>query len=221
MKIKSRLLYLTLGMLICLGNFVFAQTSFEGKIKLQVSDEGERNTIEYLVKGERIRFDIADADAMGSMIFDAKKRSMMILMPQQNMYMEMDLNLTGADSYFEGDSYRGKIKRTGEKKTIKGYDCEKWIAEEDGQIIESWLTDQLGGFMFYGNPMDGSGADWKSKLSTPNLFPLLVNVFESGKLVSSMEVLEINSQKLENSLFLPPSGYQKFEMPSFNIQKTK
>lgn len=221
MKIKSQMLLLAFGILIFLGNFAYAQTSFEGKIKLQVSDEGEKNTIEYLVKGERIRLEIANDDAMGSMIFDAKKRSMMILMPQQKMYMEIDLNLTGADSYFEGDSYQGNIKRTGEKKIIKGYECEKWIAEEDGQIIESWLTDQLGGFMFYGNPMEGTGSDWKSKLSTPNLFPLMVNVFESGKMVSSIEVLEINPQKLENSVFLPPSGFQRFEMPSINIQKTR
>ncbi len=74
--------------------------------------------------------------------------------------------------------------------------------------------------MFYGNPMESTSFDWKSKLRTPNLFPLLVNIFESGKLINSMEVIEINPQKFENSLFSTPSGYQKFEVPSFNIKKT-
>lgn len=206
---------------LSLQNLLLAQSSFEGKIKLLVSEEGNKNTIEYLAKGDRIRLEIADADEVGSMIFDSKTKSMMIIMPEQKMYMEMNFDFTGADSYFEDDSHSGKITRTGEKKTIKGYECEKWIAEDDNYLTESWLTDKLGGFMFFGNPMESAGSDWKSKLSTPNLFPLLVNVYESGKLVNTIEVVEIIEQKMDNSLFSAPSGYQKFEMPSFNMQNHK
>lgn len=203
---------------IPLQNFIFAQSSFEGKIKLLVSEEGNKNTIEYMVKDDKIRLEIADADEVGSMIFDAKTKSMMIMMPEQKMYMEMVFDLTGADSYFEDDSHSGKITRTGEKKIIKGYECEKWIAEDEGYRTESWLTDKLGGFMFFGNPMEAAGSDWKSKLSTPNLFPLLVNVYESGKLINTIEVIDINKQKLDNSLFSAPSGYQKLDIPGFNMQ---
>jgi hypothetical protein len=221
--INKKNLFVTIIFLLAipLQNFTFAQSSFEGKIKLLVSEEGSKNTIEYMAKGDKIRLEIADADEVGTMIFDAKNKSMMIIMPAQKMYMEMVFDLTGADSYFEDDSPSGKITRTGEKKIIKGYECEKWIAEDEGYRTESWLTDKLGGFMFFGNPMEAAGSDWKSKLSTPNLFPMLVNVYESGKLVNSIEVIDIKQQKLDNSLFSAPSGYQKFDMPSFNMQKHK
>lgn len=219
MRNKKNLLVVIVFLLsILMQNSLLAQSSFEGKIKLLVSEEGNKNNIEYMVKGEKIRLELADTDEVSSMIFDAKAKTMIIIMPEQKMFIEMSLDLTGTDSYFDSESDKSKIKRTGEKKIIKGYECEKWVVEDDIYITESWLTEKLGGFMFFGNPMEASGSDWKSKLSTPNLFPMLVNVFKSGKLVNTIEVVDINKQKLDNSLFSAPSGYQKLDIPVFNKQ---
>ncbi|MFO7524764.1 MAG: DUF4412 domain-containing protein [Ignavibacteriaceae bacterium] len=202
-------------------NFVFAQTQFEGKIKIKISEDGKSQLMDYMVKGQKFRFDLKDVEEVGAMIFDSQSKKMMIVMPQQKMYMEMPLDLSEAESYFEDESFEGKITMTGEKKVIKGYECEKWIVEDEGYITESWITDKLGGFMFMGNPMGGGGSDWKSKLNAQNYFPMEVNVYESGKLVNTIEVVEVAPQNLDNSLFSAPSGFQKFEMPSFNLEQYK
>lgn len=198
-----------------------AQTPFEGKIKIKISEEGKTHLMDYLIKGEKIRFELNDVDGVGAMIFDAQSKKMMIVMPQQQMYMEMPLDDTAENSYFEDESFEDKLTMTGEKKVIKGYECEKWIVEDEDFTTESWITDKLGGFMFMGNPMGENGSDWKSKLTAKNFFPMQVNVYKSGKLVNTIEVVDVNPQNLDNSLFSVPSGFQKFEMPSFNLNQTE
>lgn len=207
--------FLLITLSISLQNFSSAQTAFEGKVKFQISENGNKHVMDYFVKGSKFRIDAKEMDEAGTMIFDSKAKKMLIIMPQQKMYMEMPLDLSGEDSYFDDESYKGKISRTGDKKVINGYECEKWIVEDGKTKAESWVTNELGGFMFFGNPMDG-GSDWKSKLSGENFFPMLVNVYEGGKLVNTMEVLEIQKQSLDNSMFSAPAGFQKFEMPSMS-----
>lgn len=218
-KFFFTLLLVILTLVVHYANF--AQTSFEGKIKIQLSEEGKKHTMDYLVKGDKFRLDVKDMDEAGAMIFDSKAMKMTILMPQQKMYMEMPLNDLDSESYFEEGSSPAKINKTGETKTINGYKCEKWVIEDEGLTTEAWITNELGGFLFLGNPMAGGGSDWTSKLSAQNFFPMLAEVYKSGKHINTFEVLEISPQKLDNSLFSAPSGFQKFDMPSLNIQNKR
>src|SRR5690606_16017415 len=113
--------------LIIISAHTSAQTPFEGKIKIKITEEGKNHLIDYVVKGQKFRIEMKDVEEVGAMIFDAQSKKMLIVMPQQKMYMEMPLDYSDVDSYFEDESYENKIKMTGEKKTIKGYECEKWI----------------------------------------------------------------------------------------------
>jgi frataxin-like iron-binding protein CyaY len=214
------------ALLIIVFSFAFqylliAQSQFEGKLKIQVTEEGKKHTMDYFVKGDKFRLEVKDMGETGAMIFDSKAMKMTIVMPQQKMYMEMPLDGIDTESYFDESTSKAKIKKTGESKTINGYKCEKWIIEDEGLNTEAWITTELGGFLFSGNPMAGGGSDWTSKLSAQSFFPMLAKVYESGKHLNTFEVLEVNKQKLDNSLFSAPSGYQKFEMPSFNLQNLK
>lgn len=216
---KNLLSSLLLLLLIFSSPITFAQSSFEGRIKLQITEDGEKQLLDYIVKGNKFRMELKDVEEVGAMIFDTQSKKMMIVMPEQKMYMEMPFDISEEESYFEDETFEGKITMTGEKKVIKGYECEKWIVEDEGYTTESWVTDKLGGFMFMDNPMGGTGSDWKSKLNAKNFFPMQVNVYKSGKLVNSIEVVDVQPQKLDNSLFSAPSGFQKFELPSFNLDK--
>lgn len=217
--IKSALSIKFLFIFLILTATYFAQAPFEGKVKIEVSEEGKKHLIDYMVKGQLFRIEMKDLAEAGAMIFDSQSKKMLIVMPEQKMYMEMPLDYSDVESYFDDESYENKIKMTGEKKTIHGYECEKWIVEDDGNTAEAWVTDELGGFMLMGNPMGENGSDWKSKLNAQNYFPMQVNIFKAGKLINTVEVVDIKPQKLDNSLFSAPSGYQKFDMPSFDMQK--
>ena len=218
---KNLFVILTIFFFSSIQHILIAQSQFEGKLKIQVTEEGKKHSMDYFVKGDKFRLEVKDMGETGAMIFDSKAMKMTIVMPQQKMYMEMPLDGIDTESYFDEGTSKAKIKKTGESQTINGYKCEKWIIEDEGLTTEAWITTELGGFLFSGNPMAGGGSDWTSKLSAQSFFPMLAKVHKSGKHLNTFEVLDVNKQKLDNSLFSAPSGYQKFEMPSFNLQNIK
>jgi hypothetical protein len=114
----------------------------------------------------------------------------------------------------------GDIERTGEFKEINGYKSEKWIFnDEDNNVVEAWMTDELGNFFMMMNPMDQSAQEkWRQKLQG-NFFPMKVVVTEDGEKVSSMEVLSVNEMSLKDDLFRVSPGMQKFDMPNMNMLK--
>lgn len=206
-------------LLLSIACLIYPQTNFEGKLKIQISEQGTKHTMDYMVKGEKFRIEMKDTDEAAAIIFDQKLKKMLVVMTDQKMYIEMALDNIETESFFENNSTGSDITKTGETKVIHGFECEKWIIKEEGLTTEAWITSKLGGFFFSGNPMNEGGPDWTSKLSDQTFFPMLAKVFKSGKQINTFEVLEVTPQKLDISLFSAPSGFQKFEMPSFNMNK--
>ena len=61
--------------------FIQAQGKFEGKVVFQVTDDGEKQKIEYLVKDKKFKIKPPGGQGMGdgSMIYDAEKKAMYII----------------------------------------------------------------------------------------------------------------------------------------------
>lgn len=202
--------------------FLQAQNKFEGKVVFQVEEDGNSETISYLVKGSKYRIEPQSNQGMGdaTMLYDADKKVMYMLMDDQKMYMEMpiDIGKEIAKDEADEDSY---FKNTGEVKNINGYDCEKFLFKDsDNSEGVAWMTKELGSFMFMGDPedMESSTSEWQKEIVAEGYFPMLVQKLDGTKV---FEVLELKKMNLDDALFSIPSGYSKFDMPGMNMDHHK
>ena len=196
--------------------------SFEGEIVMKITDKDQDKpqTIDYYVKGTKIRFDAkGERGESGAMIFDSKTSNMMIVVPSQKMYMTYNYKgaFGGVRDSISKAMEKGDIKMTGETKDINGYKCEKWtFKDEDGTTGEAWMTKGIKNFFFFSNPMAGNNdqPEWQKKLTNEGYFPMMVISKDAdGNIDSKMEVTSIEKKSLDESLFTAPDGYKKMEMP--------
>lgn len=212
---KNKVL-LTVLLTFIIASVSFSQKPFEGRVEYKLTgDDNESTKMSYFIKEGKMKIDVAGEDeGSGSMIFDTKNKKMLILMPEEKMYMEMSTQMMESKME-ESDIKDSDMKRTGEKRDILGYTCEKWVYKDDDNIVESWITNELGTFMFISDPMGRKQRPrWQSELESEGFFPMEVVVKdESGEIESTMTVTAVEKKSLDKSMFEPPKGYQKFSMP--------
>jgi hypothetical protein len=211
------------------ASHLFAAGAFEGKVTLTVTEnKGKPMDISYSTKGERTRLDTNVSGHEITMIMDMSKLEMITLMAEQNMYMVMPLKkpVEQAAEQHQGDAANLDMKRTGKTETILGYKADQLLFTDKntGNVTELWVASDLGNFMGLGNrggsPFGGrkpsaNAAKWEEALKGKGGFPLRVISHDSkGKEISKMEATKIEPGTLPESLFVPPAGYQKFEMPN-------
>ncbi len=201
----------------------FSQTKFEGKIVMKMTDgDNTPSTIEYYVKDNKMRVEGQEEGMRGAMVIDYQNKKMMIIMPEQKMYIEypfgsaMDKEQTSQTAEKKEE---GNFKMTGETKVILGYKSEKIIyTDKDGTQDEAWITKGLGRNLLMGDPMkDKNQPEWQKKLVSEGFLPMIVITKDSdGKIKSKLEVISIEKRSLDGSLFTHPADYKKMEMPSMN-----
>lgn len=202
--------------------------AFEGRMTLAMKsskDKGKEMVMAYAIKEGLVRIEPQMAEAKGTaMIMNWAKREMIMLMPEQQMYMTMPIKEPKEATPAAGSSDQ-KVEKTGKTATILGYLCEQYIAhDKQGNTVEMWVTDKLGTFMGLGNgggPMSGKrgggggGQAWEELVKgKEGFFPLRVIVHDTkGQESFTMETKQIQAGSLPDSLFVPPEGYQSFAMP--------
>ena len=192
-----------------------AQGTFEGKVMLEVESDGEKQEIIYLVKD--LRFRMETPDAKGAIVFDSHVNKMYIIMDEQQAYMENFMSPTI-------DNSTGSYTNTGETRNIIGYDCEKFLFQQDDTKGEAWMTKELGGFILFGDlrQQQLNIPSWKSEVLEAGYFPIQVTEFDDdGSIASTFKVNKVIPENLDADLFLPPSSYKKYEMPSMNFDSIK
>jgi hypothetical protein len=193
---------LTLFLLFLSAN-TFAQPAFQGKVVFNVEAEGQKQVLDYYAKDKKFRMEVPDQG--GYILFDSQTMKMYIVMDEQKMYMESSLNSSSTGS-------AGSITKTGETKKILGYECEKFLFDQNGSKGESWMTKDLGAFMFFSQSQQGM-ADWQKEILNEGYFPLQVTEYNSnGKVGSAYSVIEVTPQELSSDMFAVPSSYQKLDM---------
>jgi hypothetical protein len=200
--------------------------TFEGKIGISITSPSAQGpqTLNVSVKEGLARFDIESARGSMAMIRDTKNKQMIILMPQQRMYMVHPLEQPGQMPQTGQMAQQGApaasqstLKETGVKETILGYVCTKYIVTGADGTSEIWITDELGTFMGLppaGGPMGRAAqapSSWESALKGHNFFPIRV-VTKSSKGTFKFEVTSVEKTSLPDSLFAPPEGWRKFDM---------
>lgn len=200
--------------------------SFEGKISYKITAPREKSTeMHQSIKGDKMRMEMPGKSEGGSMIMDATKREMIMLMDSEKMYMTMQI-----PDATEVTSKRGeemKLEKTDVTEKILGYTATKYIATSGSTKTEMWLAEGIGTFMGMGNNSSGGGGGglfggrkksggpkgWEQVLAGKDLFPLrVVELDKAGKEVFRMEVTAIKKESLPDSLFNPPADYTKFDM---------
>jgi len=199
-----KLLYSTLTLfLLFLSTNSFAQTAFQGKVVFNVETDGQKQVMDYYAKDKKFRMEVPDQG--GYILFDSQTMNMYIVMDEQKMYMVSSMNSSSTGS-------AGSITKTGETKKILGYDCEKFMFVQDGSKGESWMTKDLGSFMFFGQSQKEI-ADWQKEILDEGYFPLQVTEYDdNGKVESAYNVVEVTPQELSSDMFAVPSSYQKLDM---------
>jgi hypothetical protein len=130
---------------------------------------------------------------------------MYVIMDEQKMYMEsqmMPLTMSGA----------GNVSKTGETKTILGYNCEKFLFEQEDLKGEAWMTDELGAFMFFMESQQSMPA-WQKEILDAGYFPLQVTQFNERENKKSVyNVIAVTPMELSDDMFVPPANYQKLDL---------
>jgi hypothetical protein len=194
----------TLILLIFLfAGVTYAQDAFEGKVIFDVEEDGNKQVMDYYAKDKKFRMEMPDEG--GTILFDSQALKMYVIMDEQKMYMEtqmMPLSMGGA----------GSVSKTGEIKNILGYDCEKFIFEQEDLEGEAWMTEELGAFMFFMESQQEMPA-WQSEVLDAGYFPLQVTQYNKRENKQSVyNVIEVTPMNLSSDLFVPPSSYEKLDL---------
>ncbi|HEY7751572.1 MAG TPA: DUF4412 domain-containing protein [Ignavibacteriaceae bacterium] len=211
-----------LVLLLCLfTSLSFSQTPFEGKVVYQFEEDGDSQTMTYLVKDQKFRIETPEAE--GTLIYDMKAGKMLMLMDGEKMYMEMPMDVSKEVEEKVEKSVESFTK-TGETKEILGHTCEKFLFNSDDFKGEAWMTKELGGLMLLDNPqkMQSSTDAWRQDILEQGYLPIVLNeINDDGEVINSFKITEIEPKTLDAKLFAPPADYQKFEMPNMNIDSFK
>ncbi len=207
----------------------FAADAFEGKVTLAMtSDKGKVTTVNQTLKEGKLRIDMNSEGHQGATIMDMSKFEMTVLMPERNMYMVMPLKKPVEQEmakHHEDPAANMDVQSTGKTETILGYKTDQIVMtdKDKGTTTEMWVAKSLGTFMGMGSGGSPFGqkrnaataAKWEEALKGKSGFPLRVVTHDAkGNETFKMEATKIEPGPQPDSLFVPPPGYQKFEMPN-------
>lgn len=204
----------------------FAADAFQGKVSLAITAaKGRAQALNYSIKDQKLRMDIEAEGTSIASITDLAKLEVLMLMPEQKMYMVMPIKKPVEQALAKQEESNADIEVTGKTETILGYKCNQILVKDKGSVTEMWVAEGLGVFMGMGNsggggPFGGrkgnaNAAKWEEALKGKGGFPLrVISRDTKSKETFRMEATKIEPGNLPDSLFLPPAGYQKFQMPN-------
>ena len=150
-------------------------------------------------------------------IMDLEKREVTVLMPDQKMYMVQPLPDETADKA-HNKAADADFKPTGQKEKIAGFEAEEYTGLSEKRFTEIWVTKELGEFVApsQGQKKGAKTNAWAKFVEQGGFFALRVvkRAKEGAPESFRQEVTKVEKGAQPDSLFLPPSDYQKFEMPS-------
>jgi hypothetical protein len=194
-----------------------APTPFEGKIRMRITSGGKAQEIQYALKGARMRMEMSDGKTTMASIVDMKALQVLLLMPDDKMYMVTPLR--GAMEQAQAATEEGSFEKTSDSEVILGHKATKYLARVKGEKepVEIWAAEGLG---TYFNPDDFGSmsgkrkpAAWEAHLREKGFFPLRTITKDKRGRETRMEVIGLEKTALPDSLFLPPADYKRFEMP--------
>jgi hypothetical protein len=116
------------------------------------------------------------------------------------------------------DAKPGPPTATGEKETITGFACEKYIwTGPEGAKLEIWITKDVSDARDLLRQLAGLGDHNTASLLAPEEidgFPIRTKVVEGPGTGMVMTVVGLSRDPLPDSLFEIPAGYREMQIPS-------
>jgi hypothetical protein len=165
---------------------------------------------------------------MGGMIFNADTKKGYVIMPERKMYMELsETSFDRAAEHLKDMKY--EIVRTGKTDTVAGYQCDifqtksKETGHIRGEACAAKGLANMGAFMGLNRgaaaSVSGDFSREVQQIIKEGYFLLrMVRKDDDGSEKMRMEATSVEKKKLDNSLFVPPADYTKFDM---NAMKNK
>lgn len=211
--------------------FAISAPAFEGKVAMTMTTGKNVYPVTYYIKGLQMRTESTlSTDKKGHKleaisIFNMESHEALMLMMDQKMYMTMHLD---TDALTDGKSAQTfDFKPTGRKEKIAGYDTEEYAGNSDGKRVEIWVTKELGQFVMANQSKPGrkasQSAQWEKFMRENNFFALrtIQRQKEGAAEQLRMEATSVEKATQPDSLFQPPEGFQKIELPDMgNIFKS-
>jgi len=208
-----------------------AQGTFEGTVTYTMSTaQGMTMDLVQHVKGDRMRaeMEMGGMGGMGGMVilYDTKESKITMLVPAQKMYMSMDQQamMEMAQQGKDMSDTKVAIKKTGEKETIAGHECEHVQMTVNSQAIDYCATSDLG-FYFGGSPPP-AGRGGRGNQQMQNLgraaqemirkefpkgfFPLKISMTSDAGAMT-MTATKVEKKSISDDMFTIPADYT--EMP--------
>lgn len=167
--------------------------------------------------GEMIVNDKGSASSMGVNIYDWKNNQMISLINNGGMKFGMVIDMkAAANSIPEADteentSQETSFKKTGKTKTILGYLCEEYHAENEETLTEVWIAKDVkinmgNAFQYISENSKGKKNKMSYPESTPEGFMMeTISVNKKNNEKTRMTVVELNENK---NTTVSTSGYK-------------
>jgi len=176
-------------LIIVLTSLVYSSTLAQFTADMLQTKDGETSTTKFYVESPFYRMDIEEEGQEGYVIVDQSEGITRVVMPSDEMYMEMGSRgmMSMANDVFQSIEHQKETYETNllGNETISGYECEKYQLIFDGNVITTyWQSSQLE-------------------------YPLKVITGPNSEMV--MELTNINEGDVDDSLFQIPEGFTKVE----------
>jgi hypothetical protein len=205
-----------------------AAQGFEGVVTMQAGPNGA--TMVQTYKGTMVRTEVTGgAGRQGIMLMDNSSGKWTVLMPEQKMYMTMDMKAMDARMQHMPNTPRKppKITDTGRSETIAGHSCRVYQATDEdnpSKQTEICAAKGMGYFLMGSRPRMEARGPWGrlsevlenpeyARMFKDGFFPLRVSGIEGGKTTTEMLVTKIEPGSVDASAFQVPAGYTEMKMP--------
>lgn len=181
----------TLAVIATALAFVTLAVAAEFSADIAGTMHGQAVSGKFYVKGSNVREEVSTPQQKMIMISRPDKKVAWMIYPTQKTYMEMtgkvpDAKALASQALPKG---MGTSKLVGKEK-VNGYLCDKYVVTSTGKgagTLTQWISPKLG-------------------------VPVKM-VQTGGKQTTTIELKNIKEGGVANSLFAPPKGYKKTEMP--------
>lgn len=200
---------------VFISNNTTAQT-FEGIIEFRKITPIDTINFIYYIKDDKVRIDEIGYDKQieGIMLVDIVNFKAKSLSPARMLFVEME-SPTVKEFMKIKDVNVSKGKKT---HTISGYKCQEWVVVKKDQNLQVTYYLAPQGFNFFEsmlitmNRKDKISTLYQQLPETKSAFPFYaIEADLQGKTKNILEVTSVTKKPLDQSLFIVPIGYKRFE----------
>jgi hypothetical protein len=196
--------------------------AFEGIVSLRVRELG--GEVQAYLKADNVRMELATPMGAGVVIANSASGPVYLVLPARQVVMVVKRS----GSVEPADPSAARLTATGREDEVAAHRCEVFRSRDPGggADLDLCLARGLGtigagaGALFdnplgqvgLGRPGRSQGAAWVAALARRRLFPLRA-ADTTG--VPRWEVTRIERRPMADTLFSPPAGFQRMELPGY------